>query len=97
MDVDSSAPAGPESGIDESGLMRAEGLWFEDCGLIIQAEKTLFRISRDYLALQSPVFKDMLSLPPPKDAEMMDGCPFVFLPDTAEDVTVFLKAVIFYE
>jgi hypothetical protein len=97
MDVDSSAPTAPESGTDESGLIRAEGLWFEDCGLIIRAGKTLFRISREYLALQSPVFKDMLSFPPPKDAEMMDGCPFVLLPDSAEDVTVFLKALMFYE
>ncbi|KAK7064947.1 BTB domain-containing protein [Favolaschia claudopus] len=90
MDVDSEqAPA------TDQGLTRAEGLYFEDCGLIIQAESTLFRISRDYLASQSPVFRDMLSLPPPKTADMMDGCPFVQLPDTAKDVTVFLKALMF--
>ncbi|KAK7006715.1 BTB domain-containing protein [Favolaschia claudopus] len=78
-------------------LTRASDLWFEDCGLIIQAEKTIFRVSRDFLALQSPVFRDMLSLPPPKTADMMFGCPFVFLPDSAQDVTVFLKALIFHD
>ncbi|KAJ7149696.1 hypothetical protein C8R46DRAFT_915824 [Mycena filopes] len=78
------------------GLTRAEGLWFEDCGLIIQAETTIFRVSRDLLAFHSPVFKDMLSLPPPTSADMMDGCPFVLLPDTAEDVTAFLKALLHY-
>jgi hypothetical protein len=98
MGTDSSAaqPA-PERTANESGLMRANGLWFEDCGLIIQAEKTLFRVSRDYLAAQSPIFRDMFLLPPPKDADMMDGCPFVLLPDSAEDVTIFLKAMMFYE
>ncbi|KAJ7618313.1 hypothetical protein DFH06DRAFT_1483330 [Mycena polygramma] len=86
----------PDDG-SNAALTRAEGLWFEDCGLIIQAEKTLCRISRDYLASQSPVFKDMLALPSPKEADRMDGCPFVFLPDNAEDVTVFLKALMFYD
>ncbi|KAJ7085120.1 hypothetical protein B0H15DRAFT_988618 [Mycena belliarum] len=81
----------------EPELTRAEGLWFEDCGLVIQAELTLFRVSRDFLAGRSPVFKDMLSLPPPKDEEMMHGCPFVRLPDSAEDITAFLKALIYYE
>ena len=78
-------------------VTRAEGLWFEDCGLIIQAENTIFRISRDFLAIQSPIFHDMLSLPAPGDADMRDGCPFVRLPDAAVDVTVFLKALIYHE
>ncbi|KAK6969113.1 BTB domain-containing protein [Favolaschia claudopus] len=92
MDVDSQAPIVP--GAD---LIRAEDLWFEDCGLIIQAEKTIFRVSRDHLAVHSPVFKDMLSLPTPKDSDMMLGCPFVALPDSAEDITVFLKALLYYD
>ncbi|KAJ6535566.1 hypothetical protein B0H19DRAFT_1183764 [Mycena capillaripes] len=83
----------PESG----GLTRAEGLWLADCGLIIQAETTLFRVSRDFLAIQSPIFRDMLSLPTPDDAEMMDGCPFVLLSDSAEDITVFLKALLYHD
>ncbi|KAK7028755.1 hypothetical protein R3P38DRAFT_934772 [Favolaschia claudopus] len=82
---------------DSEQLIRAEGLWFEDCGLVIRAENTLFRISRDFLALQSPVFRDMLSLPPPKSTDLIDGCPLVVLPDRAEDVTVFLKALIYYD
>ncbi|KAK6995853.1 hypothetical protein R3P38DRAFT_2656041 [Favolaschia claudopus] len=93
MDLDS--PPTILHNMDE--LTRAPDLWFEDCGLIIQAEKTIFRVSRDFLALQSPVFRDMLSLPPPKTADMMLGCPFVFLPDPAQDVTVFLKALIFHD
>ncbi|KAJ7456058.1 hypothetical protein FB451DRAFT_1048603 [Mycena latifolia] len=81
----------------EGLLQRAEGLYFEDCGLIIRAETTLFRISRDFLAARSLVFEGMLSLPPPRDAEKMDGCPFVHLPDSAEDITAFLKALVYSE
>ncbi|KAJ7153385.1 hypothetical protein C8R46DRAFT_1006666 [Mycena filopes] len=82
------------SGVEDSTLTRATGLWFEDCGLIIQAETTLFRVSRDMLAIQSP---DMFSLPPPEPADLMYGCPFVFLPDTAEDVTSLLRAIFYYD
>ncbi|KAJ7107980.1 hypothetical protein C8R43DRAFT_1080208 [Mycena crocata] len=81
----------PES---SSCLTRAEGLWFDDCGLIIQAaesETTIFRISKDFLARQSPVFRDMSSFPTAKNADMMEGCPFVLLPDSASDVTVFSR------
>ncbi|KAJ7634046.1 hypothetical protein B0H17DRAFT_961498 [Mycena rosella] len=81
----------------EQGLTRADGLWFDDCSLIIQAETTIFRISREFLAIHSPIFRDMLSLPTPRDAERMDGCPLVCLPDSAEDVTVFLKALLYYD
>ncbi|KAJ7796008.1 hypothetical protein B0H14DRAFT_2620341 [Mycena olivaceomarginata] len=47
----------------EDGLTRAQDLWFQDCGLIIQAENTIFRVSGAILAVQSTVFRDMLSLP----------------------------------
>ncbi|KAJ7821690.1 hypothetical protein B0H14DRAFT_3733261 [Mycena olivaceomarginata] len=76
--------------------MRAEGLWFEDCGLIIRAEDTIFRVSGAILAVQSTVFRDMLSLPTPENQETLDGCPQVFLLDTAEDVSHFLRAVFCY-
>ncbi|KAJ7159993.1 hypothetical protein C8R43DRAFT_1064067 [Mycena crocata] len=94
MDFESDPPTVPHL---NHGPQRAEGLWFEHGGLIIQADNSLFRIARDVLAIHSPVFRDMLALPLPTDAEMMDGCPFVRLPDSAPDVTVFLKALYYYD
>ncbi|KAJ6472372.1 hypothetical protein C8R47DRAFT_1295900 [Mycena vitilis] len=94
MEVDASSPTSLDAP-SSAPLTRADGLWFEDCGLIIQAESTVFRVSRDYLALQSTVFRDMLSMPQPKDADMMDGCPVVVLPDSADDVTFLLKALLY--
>ncbi|KAJ7046044.1 hypothetical protein C8F04DRAFT_1322547 [Mycena alexandri] len=61
------------------------------------AETTLFRISRDFLALRSPIFGDMLSIPTPENAETMEGCPIVRLPDSANDITYFLKALLYSE
>ncbi|KAJ7656803.1 hypothetical protein DFH06DRAFT_1198614 [Mycena polygramma] len=91
MDIDT-----PVANIPE-GLTRAEGLWFADCGLIIQAENTLFRVSRDILAIQSSVFQGMISLPAPREQDTMDGCPFVRLPDSAEDIAAFLRAIFYYD
>ncbi|KAJ7100443.1 hypothetical protein C8R44DRAFT_843435 [Mycena epipterygia] len=102
MDVDASVSIVPDHVVaqtvdSQSQLMRAEGLWFEDCGLIIQAETTIFRVSRDFLAALSPVSQDMLAMSAPEHADKMYGCPFVRLPDSANDITSFLKALIYSE
>ncbi|KAJ7073400.1 hypothetical protein B0H15DRAFT_869202 [Mycena belliarum] len=83
--------------MEPSGLTRAAGLWLEDCGLIIRAENTVFRVSREVLAAHSPIFQDMLRLPPPTDIDTMYGCPLVVLPDNAKDVEYFLRALFDYE
>ncbi|KAF7305459.1 BTB domain-containing protein [Mycena chlorophos] len=79
----------------DQDVVHADGLYFADCGLIIQAENTLFRISRDFLALNSTVFRDMLTLPTPQEAESIDGAPLVRLPDAAKDVEYMLKALLY--
>ncbi|KAJ7065848.1 hypothetical protein C8F01DRAFT_1352014 [Mycena amicta] len=78
-------------------LVRANGLYFADCGLVIQAENTVFRVSRDFLGLHSTIFRDMVTLPTHADAEMMDGAPLVRLPDAAKDVDLMLKALLYSE
>ncbi|KAJ6553245.1 hypothetical protein B0H19DRAFT_159467 [Mycena capillaripes] len=37
-------------------LRESEGLWFQDCGLVIQADTNIFRVSREFLAMQSHMF-----------------------------------------
>ncbi|KAJ7765623.1 hypothetical protein B0H16DRAFT_396799 [Mycena metata] len=74
-------------------LTRVEELWFFDSGLIVQAEQSLYRVSGGILAARSPIFKDMLSFTQPPDAETIDGCPVVRLPDRAADVTCFFRAI----
>ncbi|KAJ6509165.1 hypothetical protein C8R47DRAFT_1191489 [Mycena vitilis] len=62
---------------------RVQELWFEDGNIVIQAENSQYRVFRGMLAARSPVFQDMLSLPQPPETELVDGCPFVRLPDRA--------------
>ncbi|KAJ7119165.1 hypothetical protein C8R44DRAFT_878665 [Mycena epipterygia] len=72
---------------------RVEGLWFEDGNLVLAAENSQYRVHRGILAARSPVFQDMLAFPQPTDSELVEGCPLVRLPDSATEVTVFLKAI----
>ncbi|KAJ7061804.1 hypothetical protein C8F01DRAFT_1138400 [Mycena amicta] len=82
---------------EDPSPIRCEGLWFSDCGLVIRAENTVFRVSRAFMAVHSPIFQDMLALPTPQDAETFEDCPLVRLPDSADDVTHFLKALIYHD
>ncbi|KAJ7061492.1 hypothetical protein C8F01DRAFT_1057403 [Mycena amicta] len=72
---------------------RVEDLWFEDGNIVLQAGSAQYKVYRGTLSRQSPVFQDMLSFPQPADAELVDGCPLVRLPDPELEVTPFLKAL----
>ncbi|KAF7337342.1 BTB domain-containing protein [Mycena sanguinolenta] len=78
-------------------LVQEEALWFPDGTLVLRAETHLFRVFPGILAAKSPVFQDMLSFPQPQNGESYDGCPLVHLPDSAADMTHFLKAIFHYE
>ncbi|KAJ6543027.1 hypothetical protein B0H19DRAFT_1000755 [Mycena capillaripes] len=79
--------------VTPADIAKIKELWFEDGGVIVQAQNTLFRLSRGVLTARSPIFMDLFSIPQPADAETMDGCPVVIIPDAAEDATVFFKAI----
>ena len=81
--------------VDEANNIptRVEELWFSDGSLVVQAEQSLFRVSGAVLAARSSVFNDMLGIAQPPDSETIDGCSMVRLPDSAEDVTCFFRAI----
>ncbi|KAF7295811.1 BTB domain-containing protein [Mycena chlorophos] len=72
---------------------RAADLWFSDGSIVLQAGNTQFRVFHSILAVRSPIFRDMLAIPQPPEAEFVDGCPLVHLPDDEADTTAFLNAV----
>ncbi|KAJ7612146.1 hypothetical protein FB45DRAFT_939969 [Roridomyces roridus] len=82
---------------DTQALRRPDGLWFEDGNIVLQAEDTQFRVYHGLLAACSPVFQDMMALPrpPDSDSELVEGCTFVQLYDSAADTTVFLRALFY--
>ncbi|KAJ7604137.1 hypothetical protein FB45DRAFT_941134 [Roridomyces roridus] len=78
----------------EFELVRVNDLWFDDGGIVIQAQNCLFRVSRAILAARSTVFKDLFCRPESQEnCESLDGCPILRLPDCSAEVTVFFKAI----
>ncbi|KDR67623.1 hypothetical protein GALMADRAFT_257849 [Galerina marginata CBS 339.88] len=85
-----------ETHADDTGEIRSK-YWFDDGNVVLQAEKTQFRVHRSMLAYHSNVFKDMFSLPQPEQPSepCVDGCPVVEMSDKAGDVEYVIS--IFYE
>ena len=74
-------------------LTKAEGLWFEDADTVFQAGFKVFRVSRCILSARSRVFRDILAIPSTEPREVYEDCTLICLPDSAEDVTLFFKAI----
>lgn len=74
---------------------KRSSVWFEDGNVVLQAENTQFRVYRGILCASSSIFKDMFSIPqPPLSKErLVEGCPVVYLPDSAIDVQYVLEAL----
>lgn len=82
MDIEPAVPS-PE---------RVHNLWFDNENVVIKAQAKLFRLSRGILTQQSPIFADMFRIPQPPDMQMVDGCPLVEIPDSADDAAVFFSS-----
>jgi hypothetical protein len=76
-------------------LEHSSEVWFEDGNVIIQAETTLFRVHRGLLSAQSQVLRELLTSL--RDSKLLttvsDGCPVLWLSDSATDMMHFLKAM----
>ena len=70
---------------------RDEEFWYEDGNVILIAQTVEFRVFKGILADVSPVFKDMLSLPQPADAETSHGCAVVHVTDSPGDLRHILR------
>jgi hypothetical protein len=103
----SSSPSSTLTSLDDSYKPCAD-LWFKDGTVVLCAEKTLFRIYSGMLAKESAVFGAMFEFPQPAPGggggegdgdgvrgpeAYAEGVPFVRVPDTAYDMTEFLKAI----
>ncbi|KAJ7048776.1 hypothetical protein C8F01DRAFT_1188504 [Mycena amicta] len=95
----------PSTLVPPPTLKHADGLYFKDCGLMIQADDVLFRVSGEFLATGTQstlqVFSrhaldsGCISIPIPPDAETLYGCLVARIPDSTADMTVFLKVLMY--
>ena len=78
---------------DAKNPARHSDLWMDDGSIVLQAENSQFRVHRSMLSRHSSVFRDMFSVPQPTDEKNIEGCPVIYLPDSAEDVSCLLSAL----
>jgi len=72
---------------DKANLITSlpEPLDVPDASLIIRSSDLVdFRVHKPVLAMASPLFADLLTLPQPSKSESVDGLPVVHLPEDAE-------------
>ena len=73
-------------GHTEKQLIHDDVYWFPDGSIVLVAQNRAFRVYHGILMMQSPIFRDLLSLPQPHHAAKVEGCPVVHLEDSAADV-----------
>ena len=65
-----------------------------DANLIIRSSDNIdFRVHKSLLAMVSPFFKDLLTLPQPSDSEIVDGLPVVRLPESSELLSCLISII----
>ncbi|KAI0691704.1 hypothetical protein C8Q76DRAFT_660872 [Earliella scabrosa] len=82
------------SGTPLDQLSRCEEFWLEDGNLVLVARDTVFRVYRQLLASQSPIFADMFASSSVEASETLDGCPVVRLSDSPQDLVHLLRVLL---
>lgn len=78
-------------------LKQSTAIWFEDGNVILQTQDTLFRMYKGILSRESPVFKDMFSMPQSSTTTQSchsSGCPLVTIWDDPSTMELFLVALL---
>ncbi|KDR68189.1 hypothetical protein GALMADRAFT_146439 [Galerina marginata CBS 339.88] len=60
-------------------------IWFEDGSIIIQATSTQFRVHKSVLSRNSRFFRDLFTVPQPKNEPTIEGCAIVHVADDPDD------------
>ncbi|KAJ7187972.1 hypothetical protein C8R46DRAFT_1241492 [Mycena filopes] len=81
---------------DKEAVYQRDSILYSQYGDIVlsaqnaENQTIYFRLSKGILAQHSPVFSDMLAMPPPASVELYDGVPLVRLHDDADALRYFL-------
>lgn len=88
--VPASLPLPPTAAVRRKTTNFKRGsLWMMDGNIVIKAGRVRFRVHKSVLSLHSPVFRDMLQLPPPPSEA--NKFPTVELHDDPKELEIMLK------
>ena len=86
-----------EIAASDGPLIHHSELWFEDGNIVIQAERTVYKVHKSILCKYSPLFADTLSLPQSPELAATDsyeGHPLLQMQESAGDISLFLQALL---
>lgn len=84
---------------DEQPGLRHPTLYYEDGDVVLSSDSvdqitTFYRVDKIILSRQSIVFQEMFALPMiPTPGEMYDGVAWVRMPDSTEELALFLEGL----
>ncbi|CAL1717273.1 unnamed protein product [Somion occarium] len=73
--------------------IRSPSFWLSDGNLIVITREVSFRVHTSVLSRNSEVFRDMLAIPQPDNAEQVEGCSVVQLSEDGCDFETLLLAL----
>ncbi|TCD63690.1 hypothetical protein EIP91_005095 [Steccherinum ochraceum] len=87
--------ADTSGGEQNMGYKQSDAFWLRDGNIILVADSVAFRVHQSVLERKSEVFKDMLGLPQPDnaDSESLEECALVHVSDAAEDIGHLLSVL----
>ena len=81
--------------------LQANGLWFEDGNIVLQAQNSVYKVYRGILIRESTLFESMFSLPQPDSPnpgpDAYDGCQLVEMHDDPSELEHFLNCLFDFE
>jgi hypothetical protein len=81
-----------EDGSDDPDPIRSD-IWFADGSIIIQAERTQFRVHQGTLSACSEVLK--AALDSMGETKGVEGCPLLCVPDSSINMAYLLRAIFY--
>ena len=76
-----------------STVKRDPDLWFDDGNVVLLCRDAAFRVYRGLLTRHSVIFRDLLAMAQPANAEMVESCPVVHISDSPDDLRYLLRAL----
>ncbi|KAJ7616385.1 hypothetical protein DFH06DRAFT_913658, partial [Mycena polygramma] len=75
--------------------VRSTAVWLRDGNIILRTKTRMFRLYEGLLARKSVIFEDIFALPQSdRSDEAIDGCRVLDLQDDADELELFLLAII---
>ncbi|KAJ4473103.1 hypothetical protein J3R30DRAFT_3296710 [Lentinula aciculospora] len=83
----------PANGTSQNTTLTHSDIWFKDGNIVLIAGSFAFKVHSGQLERHSEFFAGMFDVPQPSEQDMIDGCLYVEMLDSPDDLYHFLSAL----